>query len=675
VAFRARIEGVVDMADVGEKEQRHAAGRSAYAGMLLAALSVPKSFERTLMPRTTRDQGAITGLSMAMTYAAGVAVQDAVENVASFFVQRRAGEAVDGATLRRATMVCDLAAVGAGIGLQRIFPEQQHESLGRAAVRSGGWLLTAGAASGFAAGFLQDVINTFDRQGRLPARARGLPVVLIGGAALAGFTEYLRRRREALAELEGGDDAASEESNVAIGRSLAIAGGVCAALVGLAVGERILATVTGEALKEGLPGGQRLWRTAGHLAALGALGALAYAGLDRVYQTVEGGTGKIEPAFDDPPDSPFVSGGPGSLVPWQTIGREGRRHVVTPLRKPWISAVMGEKAVADPIRVFVGLDSARTELERVNMAIAELERTGGFDRELLIAVSPTGTGYVNYVAVESAEYFTLGNCATVTLQYSKRPSPLSLDRVWEGRKQFRMLLAAIRRELYKRPPEKRPRLVVFGESLGAHTSQDAFVNMGTQGLDDAGVERALWIGTPHLSKWKAQVMGEERPDTDKSLVADVDNFGQIEAMSPEQRSKLRYVMVTHDNDGVGLFGPDLLIQKPAWLGDPSTRSRSVPKSMKWAPIVTAIQTTIDMNNAMSVVPGEFVARGHDYRADLARFVREVYDLKATDEQLEKVEVALRRYEGFRQAWMDAHDPKKHPEEIADLKFPSAAKAS
>jgi uncharacterized membrane protein len=134
-------------------------------------------------------------------------------------------------------------------------------------------------------------------------------------------------------------------------------------------------------------------------------------------------------------------------------------------------------------------------------------------------------------------------------------------------------------------------------------------------------------------------------------------------------------MVTHDNDGVGLFGPDLLIQKPAWLGDPSTRSRSVPKSMKWAPIVTAIQTTIDMNNAMSVVPGEFVARGHDYRADLARFVREVYDLKATDEQLEKVEVALRRYEGFRQAWMDAHDPKKHPEEIADLKFPSAAKAS
>jgi uncharacterized membrane protein len=643
--------------------------------MLLAALTVPKSFERTLMPRTTRDQGAITGLSMAMTYAAGVAAQDFIENVASFFVQRRAGEEADSAAVRRATMVCDLAAVGAGIGLQRIFPEQPHESMGRAAVRSSGWLLAAGAASGFAAGFIQDVITTFDRNDRVPDRLRGLPVILIGGAALAGLGEYLRRRREAVGELEGGDDAASEESNVSIGKSLGIAGGVMTALVGLAIGERVMATVTGEALKEGLPGGERLWRTAGHLAALAGLGALAYAGLDKVYQTVEGGTGKIEPAFEDAPDSPMVSGGPGSLVSWATLGREGRRHVITPLRKQWISAVMGEKAVAEPVRVFVGLDSAPTELERVNLAIAELERTGAFDRELLIAVSPTGTGYVNYVAVESAEYFTLGNCATVTLQYSKRPSPLSLDRVWEGRKQFRMLLAAIRRKLYERPPEKRPRLVVFGESLGAHTSQDAFVNMGTQGLEDAGVERALWIGTPHLSKWKAQVMGEDRPDVDKSLIADVDNFGQVEAMPAEARSKLRYVMITHDNDGVGLFGPDLIIQRPPWLGDPATRSRSVPKSMKWVPIVTAVQTTIDMNNAMSVVPGEFAARGHDYRADLARFVREVYDLKATDEQLAKVEEALRRYEGFRQAWMDAHDPKNHPEEVADIKFPTAARSS
>ena len=60
------------------------------------------------------------------------------------------------------------------------------------------------------------------------------------------------------------------------------------------------------------------------------------------------------------------------------------------------------------------------------MALAELERTGAFDRELLMVISPTGTGYVNYVAVETTAYLTRGNMASVTMQYSLRPSPLSL---------------------------------------------------------------------------------------------------------------------------------------------------------------------------------------------------------------------------------------------------------
>jgi uncharacterized membrane protein len=69
--------------------------------------------------------------------------------------------------------------------------------------------------------------------------------------------------------------------------------------------------------------------------------------------------------------------------------------------------------------------------------------------------------------------------------------------------------------------------------------------------------------------------------------------------------------------------------------------------MRWVPIVTAIQTVIDMKNAMNVVPGDFVANGHDYRADLARFVREVYALPCTETQLKSVEAALRRNELIR----------------------------
>ncbi|HEY7270498.1 MAG TPA: hypothetical protein VH951_11780, partial [Dehalococcoidia bacterium] len=47
-------------------------------------------------------------------------------------------------------------------------------------------------------------------------------------------------------------------------------------------------------------------------------------------------------------------------------------------------------------------------------------------------------------------------------------------------------------------------------------------------------------------------------------------------------------------------------------------------------------------------PGEFVANGHDYRADLARFVSEVYGLHCSDAQLDRIEAALRQYELVRE---------------------------
>ena len=55
-----------------------------------------------------------------------------------------------------------------------------------------------------------------------------------------------------------------------------------------------------------------------------------------------------------------------------------------------IETVMGEPALAAPVQVFVGLDSAPTAQERVDLALAEMERTGAFDRSLLVLVSPTG---------------------------------------------------------------------------------------------------------------------------------------------------------------------------------------------------------------------------------------------------------------------------------------------
>ena len=109
------------------------------------------------------------------------------------------------------------------------------------------------------------------------------------------------------------------------------------------------------------------------------------------------------------------------------------------------------------------------------------------------------------------EFLTRGDCATVAMQYSARPSPLSLDRVERGPPAG---AAAHRRDLPNGsrtcPAGKRPKVVLFGESLGAWTSQDAFVDQGTQGLVDAGIDYAIWIGTPHFSKWKEQVLYDDR---------------------------------------------------------------------------------------------------------------------------------------------------------------------
>ena len=53
---------------------------------------------------------------------------------------------------------------------------------------------------------------------------------------------------------------------------------------------------------------------------------------------------------------------------------------------------------------------------------------------------------------------------------------------------------------------------------------------------------------------------------------------------------------------------------------------------------------MDLVNSTDVVPGVFVSRGHDYRADLARFTSLAYDLPTDEETLLRIEKALRARE-------------------------------
>ena len=647
-------------------------------GLLVASAVAPGTFAPSLSARSPADQGIVTGLATGLHYLFTVGTQDAIQAAAAELVAAGSGDrsGTDVARRqRRLTLLGDLAAIPLGFGLQKALPERPGEAMLRGLARQVGWRFTVTGVGGSlliaSEAALEGLDNRLGGRGRFAA----IPVAVPVGLAVA---YVLERRRH-----QDNDDAATaaERHALAAARPLGIAGGVVGGLALAAYGEHWLATAAGRRISAVLPGGPQLWKLTGHAAFLGALAGAGYTLWGRAMGKIEGGASANEPVVELGEATRWtgttVSGGANSLVPWETLGREGRRHALTfvrpeplidrPAGAPDLSieTVMREPAKATPAHVYVSLDSAPTARERADLAMAEMERVGAFDRSLIMLISPTGTGYVNYVAVAAASYLTRGDVATVTMQYSKRPSPLSLGKVKEARDQNRHLWLRIVARLQGRPGP-RPRVVVFGESLGAHTSQDAFLHWGTLGPQALGIDRALWIGTPYLSGWMHEVTGQERLDVEGDAIAVVNDFQQLEDLGEERRAKLRYVLVSHDNDGVTRFGPDLLTTAPDWLGAgrpqpeavPGGSPRGIPAQMHWRPITTFFQSLVDMKNAQ--IPGAYSAWAHDYRPDLARFISEVYGLPASPEQMTAIESALEARETYREQ-LFAKPAAKDPE--------------
>jgi uncharacterized membrane protein len=617
--------------------------RADQAGSLAAIGFVPLTFQRTLMPRSTMDQAIVTGLTLAANRALVSLVQESIQAGALMTLGKNGGGG-DTAKWGRRTLVFDVAALAAGIGIQRAIARREREPIARASVRTGGyWLALTGTAGAIISG-LQEV-----RGRRRPGEYSGIAVVVPAAGVLAAFGEFRRRRA---ARLE--PDPESSESQVTAAKALGLGLGVAAGMSLVSVLERGLANSTARGAARVLPGREEIWRPVGHAVALtgivGAIKFVAQRGLSGIERKEE----SVETAFDIPPPNPNVSGSFESHVSFDTTSKQGRRFAWTVTSADTIRSVMHEEPVASPIRAYVGLQSASSEAERVALVLDELDRTDAFSRSWLMVASPTGTGYVNYAAVGALELLSRGDCATVAMQYSSRPSVLSLDHVNEGRAQARLLLDALHERLSTIPGATHPELVLFGESLGAWTSQDPFVDQGTRGLVETGIDHAIWIGTPHFSKWKEQVLYDNRPDVDPSLVRVFSTVDEWEALDPAERARIRYVMITHHDDGVALFGPQLAVQAPDWLGPREDRPSHVPQGMRWMPSVAFFQVLVDMKNSATVVPGKFAAKGHDYRADLLPFFHRTLGFEASDEQLAGITGYLEFEELRRSRWIAAH---------------------
>ncbi|BBY86648.1 alpha/beta hydrolase [Mycolicibacterium tokaiense] len=308
------------------------------------------------------------------------------------------------------------------------------------------------------------------------------------------------------------------------------------------------------------------------------------------------------------------SGSPQSFAAWDTLGFQGRNFVAGGPDAAELEQINGRPA-QEPVRVYAGLQTAETAEQRMAVLLSELERTGAFERELLVIVPTTGTGWVNPVAARALELMYNGDTAMVALQYSYLPSWISFlgDRE-TSMDSGRMLIDAVHERWVRLPQEQRPQLVLYGESLGSMAGQAAFDFLPD--INRMGFDAVLWVGPPNASPlWDALVVRRDpgtpevhpRYDGGRTVrFSPANDPADIVADTAAPWDGTRVLFLQHPSDPIVWWSPELLFSEPDWLQEPAGRDRT--KSMRWYPIVTFWQVGADMTNAASVPGGH----GHNY---------------------------------------------------------------
>jgi uncharacterized membrane protein len=560
------------------------------------------SFGASLMPRSSLHQGIAGGLAVLSARAIGNGIDLLAKKAAP-------------ASSPLAWRIGARAVIAAGGAALSRMAEHDSESTAKASLRSAGKLAEAGAIGGIIYEAATDVSQKVD--------SPIVPIVTgLGGFgyALTRWSKELETRQGLVARWSAEDKPANIFASVGI--AVAVANGGRAVARGFASSRNSMVGYMGTG------GGHAVIGRAMNLALWGAGAVVLYRGL---VSRMARANSRIEPAFASPPSNEHVSGGPNSISPYALMGLQGRRYVSEVVTPDVIEKTLGVPAIAHPIRAYVGVELEPVYATgRSELALDEMERLGAFDRSYLLLVSPTGTGWVDHTMIESAEILTRGDIATACIQYGKAPSFLELQGVSLGRAQFRQLLWGVKQRLIAVPEDKRPKVLVFGESLGAWSSSDVVMHQGVAGFDHYGIHDALWFGLPGLARWSKTGMREGRnPLTPAGTVGAFDRFEQYQALTAEEKAKLRAVIVDHDNDPISQMSLRLAVKRPPWLD--GHRGRGVAETMKWTPVITFTQVIVDAMNAMVAIPGQFMSFGHDYRADTAAFVQAAYELPEVTE--------------------------------------------
>ena len=135
--------------------------------------------------------------------------------------------------------------------------------------------------------------------------------------------------------------------------------------------------------------------------------------------------------------------------------------------------------------------------ERAELAVADLERAGGFDRGNLLVATTTGSGWLDSGAIDSFEYLTGGDSAVVAMQYSYLPSWLSyLVDQKKAREAGRELFDAVYDRWSRLAPERPPEAVRVRPQPGSFGGETAFSGEYDLRNRTAG---ALFAGPPNFN--------------------------------------------------------------------------------------------------------------------------------------------------------------------------------
>ncbi len=317
----------------------------------------------------------------------------------------------------------------------------------------------------------------------------------------------------------------------------------------------------------------------------------------------------FESGVEKPPEA-WRTGSAASLVRWSDLGRAGRGFVDTAPSRADIAALAGGAAM-DPLRVYVGLNSAATIEERASLALAELLRVGAFERSALVVVTPTGTGWIDPAAMDTLEILHRGDVASVALQYSYLTSWLSLlVEPGYGKEAARALFRKVYEHWRQMPRDARPALYLYGLSLGALNSDLSFDMFDIVGDPFQGI---LWSGPPFQSRtWRAAT-AEREPGSPAWLPRFRDGSvirftSQKDALDIPGASwgPIRIVYLQYASDPVTFFDFSALFRRPPWMVGP--RGPDVSPMLQWYPVVTLLQLALDMAAATTAPIGY----GHSY---------------------------------------------------------------